>query len=110
MKLHSKNFKDYSSDLCQKKRNDMTIPGICVFKSTHGGKKELFNILLFLMGKLGIFLMVFGSSFPWKPAFNDMLGGKNVLIVWTNDNRLVLAPKIWNLDNIWLSYSTFSEF
>ena len=64
MKLHSKNFKDHSSDLCQKKRNDMTTPGICVFKSTHGGKKELFNILLFLMGKLGIFLMVFGSSFP----------------------------------------------
>jgi len=39
-----------------------------------------------------------------------MFGGKNVLIGWTNDNRLVLAPKIWNLDNIWLSYSTFSEF
>ena len=29
MKLHIKNFKDHSSDLCQKKRNDMTIPGIC---------------------------------------------------------------------------------
>jgi len=64
MKLHSKNFKDYSSDLCQKKRNDMTIPGICVFKSTHGGKKELFNILLFLKGKLSLFLRVFGGFFP----------------------------------------------
>ena len=64
MKLHSKNFKDYSSDLCQKKRNDMRIPGICVIKSTHGGKKELFNILLFLKGKLSLFLRVFGGSFP----------------------------------------------
>ena len=64
MKLHIKNFKDHSSDLCQKKRNDMTIPGICVFKSTHGGKKELFNILLFIKGKLSLFLMVFGDSLP----------------------------------------------
>ena len=64
MKLHIKNFKDHSSDLCQKKRNDMTIPGICVFKSTHGGKKELFNILLFLKGKLSLFLRVFGGFFP----------------------------------------------
>ena len=64
MKLHSKNFDAHSSDICQKKGIDMRIPGICVFKSTHGGKKELFNILLFLKGKLGIFLMVFGSSFP----------------------------------------------
>ena len=29
MKLHSKNFDVHSSDICQKKRIDMTIPGIC---------------------------------------------------------------------------------
>ena len=109
MKLHSKNFKDHSSDLCQKKRKDMTIPGICVFKSTHGGKKELFNILLFLKGKLSLFLRVFGGFFPWKPALNDNFYGINVFIGWRNDCTLVLAPKFWNLDNFWLSYGTFSE-
>ena len=63
-KLKSKNFDAHSSDICQKKRINMRIPGICVFKSTHGGKKELFNILLFIKGKLSLFLMVFGDSFP----------------------------------------------
>ena len=29
MKLHIKNFEDHSSDICQKKRIDMRIPGIC---------------------------------------------------------------------------------
>ena len=87
----------------------MTIPGICVFKSTHGGKKELFNILLFLKGKLSLFLRDFGGSFPWKPALNDNFYGINVFIGWTNDCTLVLAPKFWNLDNFWLSYGTFSE-
>ena len=49
------------------------------------GKKELFHILLFIKGKLSLFLMVFGGSFPRKPALKDNFGGINVFIGWPND-------------------------
>jgi len=79
MKLHSKIFDAHSSDTCHKKRIDMRIPGICVFESAHGGKEELFGILLFVGGGLSLFLMVFGDSLPYKPALNDNFGGMGVL-------------------------------
>ena len=50
-----------------------SIPGMCDFKSVHGGKKELFHFLWFLMQKYGLKLMVFKVSSPVNSLFMTIL-------------------------------------
>ena len=46
---------------------------MCVNESIHGGKKELFNFLWFLMQKCGLKLMVFKVSSPVNLLFMTIL-------------------------------------
>ena len=78
------------------------IPGMCDFKSVHGGKKELFHFLWLLMQKCGLKLIVFEVSSPVNSLF------RTILIEWMfpqDGQRLVDGVR----HHFWLSYSIFSE-
>ena len=67
--MKSKNCHAFKHNIHQKNCMVSSIPGMCDFKSVHGGKKELFHFLWLCMLKCCLKLMFFKVSSPVNSLF-----------------------------------------